>query len=185
MAANINEERIEEIKSFIIENESSANKMDCITTLNHAVRLLYADENMKLGSQIDKTMLKLEEYGKIEDSNIIEFLDSKGKKTTGVTEPFELSKSVWDTLIEMTNDESGYYFFGLSIMDGYHSVSLILNNNGDDKIVYWCDQHSACEEFNRESLDEKITTKTVNWWKANAEDGKKMKTRTTLWLLKV
>jgi hypothetical protein len=179
-------EIIERMKKFFNENFklSKPPRMDCITTLNHGVRMLYGDMKMKLGSQIDKTMEKLNERGKISDKKIVEFKDAKGKVTTGVTEPVSLTSSIYDTILQMTGNENGCFVFGLSIMDGYHSVTVIVEKTEGDIELFRCDQNEGAVKNNKEELDGYVTDKTVKWWKSNAENGKKMKTRATIWMLK-
>ncbi len=176
--------KIDKMKVFFNENfNKEEGKMVCIVTLNHGIRILYNDMKLRLGSQIDHSMKSLEEMGKIRSYKVLEFLDKNNKKTTGVTEPHQLITSVYETLLEMIGSENGNFVFGLSIMDGYHSVTIIVEKNNDKIDVYRCDQNEGCVKNNKNELDGYITSKTNSWWNKNAEKGTKMKTRTTLWLL--
>jgi hypothetical protein len=176
--------KINSMKLFFDENSKKGeSKMVCIVTLNHGVRMLYDNKDMKLGSQIDHSMNYLNDLQKIKDSKIIEFKDKNGKKTTGVTEPYNLSQSIYDVIIDLIGQENGFFVFGLSIMDGYHSVTIIVEKEGVEIKIFRCDQNEGCFESNRKELDEYIRSKTIKWWNKNAQEGKKMKTRATIWML--
>lgn len=178
-------EIIERMKEFYNENSKLPKppKMDCITTLNYGVSMLYHDLNLKLGSQIDHSMKRLDELKKISKTGVIEFTDNKGKVTTGVTEPKSLSKSVYNEIMNLIGEQSGCFVFGLSIMDGYHSVTILVEKSDERIEIFRCDQNDGCFKSNGKELDEYITSKTIKWWNSNAQDGTKMKTRVTIWML--
>jgi hypothetical protein len=183
MSTSFAPEKIEQLKEFYIENHSSQNRMDCITTLNHAMNILYG-ETLKLGSQIDTTMNKLDKLGKVESNAIIEYRDESGEITKGSKKPHTLSESISNKLVILSGVGQGWFAFGLSIMDGYHSVLLLLNKQSSELEIYWCDQTMGCRKMEYEELDKTATDKTVVWWSKNNEFGKQFKTKSTLWLLK-
>jgi len=75
-------------------------------------------------------MTKIQKSGFAGKGRIIDFKDAKGKITHwGSTEPHTLNESVWDVLIEISGRDPGWSVFGLSIMHGYHNVTLTLDNN--------------------------------------------------------
>ncbi len=71
-------------------------------------------------------------------------------------------------------------------MDGFHSVTLTLDNNDPAKPrIYWSDQwptKGGWKEYNRATLDAEITRLTQGWWNDQPEQ-RKHNTRTTLWRL--
>ncbi|MBZ0202492.1 MAG: hypothetical protein K8I03_05700 [Ignavibacteria bacterium] len=178
-------ELFEEMKKFFNENSKlpKGKKMVCIVTLNHGIKLLYGDMKMKLGSQIDHTMNKLVELNKISKTEVIEFNDKNGKITTGVTEPEALSKSVYIEIMNMIGENMGCFVFGLSIMDGYHSVTILVDKSVEKNEIFRCDQNEGCFKSNEKELDAYITSKTIKWWNNKAKEGTKMKTRATIWML--
>lgn len=175
---------IERTRTFLKANASGYGGMDCITTVNHAVRLLNSDRSIRVGSQQDLTMNGLVSQGLAERPIVIEFNNDKGKRTTGVTEPAKLRQSVFQTLRTTAKGDRGWSVYGLSIMDGYHSVLLFFDGTDPAKPrVYWADQWSSnggFKEFTGDGLDENIEAKTRSWWSSS----KKPRTRTTLWRLK-
>lgn len=177
------EDRIARARALWERNAAStgADHMDCITTLNAALRELYEDPFLELGSQIDHTFTKLQGAGLAGAARIVDFKDERGRNTTGVTAPKTLRESVYDAAIAMTGGARGWHVFGLSLMDGYHSVALTfdLRDPAAPK-VYWCDQWSSNGGFrlhDKASLDAEITRLTSSWW----SEEKKPRSRTTLW----
>ena len=178
-------DRIARTRAFFERNAAASGPehMDCITTLNAAARILFEDPMIPTGSQIDHTMAALQGVGKCGPARVIEFKDDKGRITKGVVAPHSLNESVWDTVIGMTRGARGWNVFGLSLMDGYHSITLNVDTtNAASPTIYWSDQWSSNAGFKahtKETLDAEITRLTTSWWSSE----KKFKTRTTVWRL--
>lgn len=181
---------IERMKKYFMANakpsEPGKKRDDCITCMNKGLRLLLDDLKQKVGSAVHKTMKALEKSGRATKRRDIEFRDAAGKKTKGVRRPNKLDENVWDVLQKLSGGDVGWSVFGLSIMDGEHSVTLTLDNSDPSKPrVYWSDQWSSKEgwkEYDRNSLNAEIEKLTKTWW-----DGKgstKPKTRATVWRVK-
>ena len=178
------------MKAYFIANSKKPKPDDCITALNHGVRLLLGG-SQKMGSMIQESMAKLQESGRAGEARVIEFEDKNGNLTHGTLAPSNLHESVWDAIVQMAGDDIGWIVFGLSIMDGYHSVTLTLDrNNVWQPHLYWADYWSpkhGWKEYTKATLDVWITGLTKRWWKQEKErnDGKAraLKTRVTLWRL--
>src|SRR5215208_144557 len=180
-------EAIERMRNHFVANATSPNPASCIATLNRGGRLLLDRPTQQVGSEVQTTMGRLETSGLAGPARVIEFEDSSGRVTSGTREPHRLHEGVWDTLVRMAGGDPGWSVFGLSLMDGYHSVTLTLDNNDpSNPRVYWSDQWSSrggWQEFNRAGLDAEITRLTRQWWSEKPE-GRKPRTRTTLWRLR-
>jgi hypothetical protein len=178
-------ERIALTRAFFERNAaaSGSEHMDCITTLNAAARLLFDDPFIPVGSQIDHTMNALRGVGLAGPARQIDFNDERGRLTHGVAAPKALRESVWDVAIGMTRGARGWNVFGLSLMDGYHSVTLNVDTSDPaNPKIYWSDQWSSNGGFRlhtKESLDGEVTRLTTSWW----NPATKHRTRTTLWRL--
>jgi hypothetical protein len=81
----------------------------------------------------------------------------------------------------LTKEEKGFNVFGLSVMDGYHSVTMILDTS-NTPVVYWNDQHESWKKMDKVALDKKIEDSTKKCWnKLLKEKDTKSKTRVTVW----
>ncbi|MBU0680015.1 MAG: peptidoglycan-binding protein [Proteobacteria bacterium] len=175
---------IDRMKKFFVANAAAASPKSCIGTMNEGLRLLLNDPNQKVGSAVHLTMDALKASGHATSRNDIEFLDANGRVTKGVVRPDKLSASVLDEMLRIAKNEKGWSVFGLSILDGYHSVTLSLDNNNPEVImVYWSDQwatRKGWQAFTKAALDAEITKLTQQWWDGQPANAKH-RTRTTLW----
>jgi hypothetical protein len=181
-------EDVERAKTFWVGNATGTitPHKDCLETVNEAMRLLFNDRDMRLGSTVDLTMNALRKRGRALPARVHEFKDAKGRNTIGVTEPETLRESVWDALIAHTKGVPGWHLFGLSPLDGIHSVILALDfNDPTAPQVFWADQWSTKGGWKlyptKEDLDGEIEYRTNSWWKG--ELPKKFKSRCTLYPL--
>ena len=75
----------------------------------------------------------------------------------------------------------------MSLMDGYHSVLLTVDNHDRAKPrMYWSDQWQSkggWKEYTRSSLDAEVVKLIQGWWDGQAE-GKKHNTIVRLWRLR-
>lgn len=128
---------------------------------------------------IEKAMAMLVRKGYARPPIKIEFFD-KRNKTAGTLKPERLKKSVQKTVLDLATVKGCWYAFGLSILDGYHSVLLLVDRTGPDRKIFWLDQFSA--DINDDvttTLDQRITDKTRTWWQA-VKDRKNVGYNTTV-----
>lgn len=73
----------------------------------------------------------------------------------------------------------------MSIMDGYHSVLLLVDRRTDPAKIYWMDQFSGGLDTEvTNTLDERVTTRTQSWWQAVMDTkGKGYRTTLRVWPL--
>ena len=180
------EKAIDRMREYFIKNATSASPESCIACMNKGLRLLLDDPKQKMGSEVDKSMAKLGASGRAGKGRVIEFEDKKGRITKGTLRPEKLHESVWDAVIEMSGGDPGWSVFGMSLLDGNHSVTLTLdNNNPGAPVIDWSDQWSTkggFKKYDRAGLDVEVTHLTQTWWDKQAE-GRKFNTMTTLWRL--
>ena len=198
-------EKIEELKTFFKRNAAApvGMKKNCIEVLNAGVESIYENSTPALGtlgSAIHETMAILKELGHVSNRRVIEFRDNKNQITHGEDRPYKLDNSIMDVMWQMIDGEPGRHVFGLSIMDGYHSVMLVFLNVSPphrEPLVFWADQWNwkrinclggtrkfgGWKNLNRENLDAVVTELTQRWWDMEPNMSKKSKTRTTIWRL--
>ncbi|HSS98551.1 MAG TPA: DUF4157 domain-containing protein, partial [Terriglobales bacterium] len=103
----------------------------------------------------------------------------KFKNGNGNNEPKEMDGSAWDRIIAQAGKTEGWHIFGLAVFDGYHSVTVFVDNRPDGPRVYWADQWAIeqGDDFHQESssvsgfrryekagFDAFIVEKTNEWW---------------------
>jgi len=183
--------RVEAMRQYFIANARSSNPASCIDTLNSGVRTLLNNPQQRMGGEVQSSMARLRRSSHAGPEQIIEFNDSRGRLTTGTREPQALRQSVWNTLIQMAGGDPGWSVFGMSLVDGYHSVVLTLDNNDPDRPrIYWSDQwgsRGGWQEFNHADLDAEVLQLTRDFrLRFNREHGGSVwpRTRVTLWRLR-
>jgi|GEM_PF-2393885 len=175
---------IERMKKFLETNATCEHPKSCIGTMNQALRLLLNNSSQKVGSEVHTTMEALRKEGHASAPHVVEFLNKSGKKTTGVSRPESLHVSILNALLQINQKENGWSVFGMSLMDGYHSVLLTLDNTDPaNPKIYWSDQwrsKGGWKAYTKDSLDTEVTSLTQGWWDQQPAN-RKHKTRVTLW----
>ncbi len=153
------EKEVNKYRKYIISNASlppdpntqtgygygETDKHDCVTAINRSLRKLLSDNSISAKANMDDQMRKLISIDYATEQIEIEFKDSKGKKTKGDTDPSDFfNKNLAEKLKENLTEVTGYYFFGMSVMDGFHSVMIVVNKKSDSNIKYQIfDQHGT------------------------------------------
>ena len=90
----------------------------------------------------------------------------------------------WESLGR--DDELPHGLLELSLMDGFHSVLLLVDHTGSSRRIYWLDQFTR--GLSREvttTLDAEITTFTQTSWQHVLDTkGKRFSTPVRLWRLR-
>jgi Domain of unknown function (DUF4157) len=110
----------------------------------------------------------------------VKFNDAAGKTTNGNTEPTTLASSAFDKVMDKVGSDFGWHIFGMALMDGYHSVTLFVDNQPDGKTLFWADQWridpgddffqlpgaiSGFRQYEKAGFDKFIENMTNEWWK--------------------
>jgi V8-like Glu-specific endopeptidase/uncharacterized protein YycO len=188
---------VDALKGAFQANAQGGSQQNCITIVNSGLRAMYGQRlknddgsSKALGDRINRAMGSLQGYGLAGTEQVFEFLNAAGTLTKGVVRPDHLRDSVeaWMNAQAEANQQSAWYLFGLSIMDGYHSVLLGMafsgTGNADTK-VYWADQIYNGWDDVTGGVDARITQKTQAWWDSAASrtPDRLPRTRVTLWPL--
>jgi hypothetical protein len=140
---------------------------------------------------IERAMSQLVRAGRATGPVRIDFTDSRGRRA-GTLAPVALQSSVQAAVTSRSPEKGCWYAFGMSLMDGYHSVMLLVDHTGDDRRIYWMDQYSrGLSRDVTTTLDDDVTTWTKSHWAAVLEEsikkgGKEKRFSTTirLWPLR-
>jgi hypothetical protein len=178
----------------------SNDRCSCIVMLNVALgRLLPLElkQNRARGSSdrkvqmaalttetIEQAMQQLRDRGFAAVPLVMNFLDRRNR-TAGTLKPERLKGSVRDEVVKLSESSGCWYAYGMSIMDGYHSVLLLVDRRSDPAKIYWLDQFSGgLDNEVTDTLDERVTTKTQSWWQAVMDSkGKGYNTSLRIWPL--
>lgn len=185
-------------------SSNSVDRCSCIVMLNVALGQLLSlrlkqnrargtsERRVQMGDltteTIEKAMQQLRRKGYTVAPTVMNFFDRRGR-TAGTLKPERLKTSVRDKVLANSKTEGCWFAFGMSIMDGYHSVLLLVDNTAADAKIYWLDQYkSGLNDPNADvtdSLDQRITDKTQYWWqKVMDEKRKGYNTTIRLWPLR-
>ncbi|MCP4495036.1 MAG: hypothetical protein GY820_48205 [Gammaproteobacteria bacterium] len=114
--------------SILIPINSVKFGMDCIKLLNAIIKKLYKNDQMKLGDRIIGTRTSthqiLKDQGLAGELKTFSFLTESGNRAMGNATAHELKDSV-GAYIKKWHRGTGVSIFGVSAMDGYHSILLI------------------------------------------------------------
>jgi V8-like Glu-specific endopeptidase len=133
---------------------------------------------------IEQAMAQLRRNGLAAAPVRMDFYDHR-KRTAGTLKPEELKASVQDKVLALSQPEGCWYAYGLSIMDGYHSVLLLVDRTAAAGRIYWLDQFSSGLDTDvTTTLDAEITGRTQRWWQhVMATKKKGYNTTIRLWRL--
>lgn len=134
---------------------------------------------------IEKAMGQLVTRGYALRPTLLNFFDAKNQ-TAGTRKPVRLKTSVQATVLAKADVEGCWFAFGLSIMDGYHSVLLLVDRTSSNAKIYWLDQFATgIDDDVTTTLDQRITDKTQGWWQGVMDSKKKgYDTTIRLWPLR-
>jgi hypothetical protein len=112
---------------------------DCIQLHNAIIRQLFKDPDMKLGDRIvgtpGSTHQILRRQGKAGPLKVFSFFTKAGKQSTGNATAHKLMESVGDYVIKQYGG-NGVSIYGVSALDGYHSMLLTYQKkNGQSEFV--------------------------------------------------
>jgi hypothetical protein len=160
---------IEAMRDYFKANAKKSTPDSCIVCMNKGLKLLLQDPSQKTTPEsIEKTMELLQKSGRAGAAREIYFLDKKGQETKGSRRPEKLPESIFGTIVSIVGGDPGWSVFGLSLMDGYHSITLTLDNNDPSQPkIYWSDQWSSkggWKEYDRDALDKEIVSLVQGWW---------------------
>ena len=134
---------------------------------------------------IEQAMDQLRDQGFASAPTVLDFLDRRGQ-TAGTLKPERLKDSVQEMVAKRSDTNGCWYAYGVSIMDGYHSVLLLVERQSASFRIYWLDQFSAGLDTNvTDALDQRLTDKTQAWWLSVMDTKKKgYSTMIRIWQLR-
>jgi hypothetical protein len=141
-------ETIVELQRRFTSNAESTNRLNCIEIIRDVAPRLYASDP-QLADRVRSRLARLRggtltmpdlgramaELGLASAYRRILFNNGNGQN-----QPTEMRASAWDTIMGMVGNVPGWHIFGLAVFDGYHSVTVLVDNRPDGPRLYWADQ---------------------------------------------
>lgn len=164
-------------------------RKECIVILNKVLQDLWQDPGQKHTNEtIEKTMALFEAGGRAGPAREIWFTTRRGRVTRGGARPEGLQANVWQAAVDMAAGDPGWSMFGMSLMDGFHALTLTLDNNDpakptvllSDQVPGWTD---GWKEYGRAELDAHVLDLVQGWWD-DMPAGRKHTTVVRLWRLR-
>jgi len=141
-------ENILALQRSFTSNAESAHRLNCILIIRELAPQLFGadpqvgeDANASLGA-LRGGDIKMTEFGRVlsELGLVSRQARIRFNNGNGNNEPTAMQGSAWDTIIDMVGTVQGWHVFGLAPFNGYHSVTVLVNNRADGPRVYWADQ---------------------------------------------
>lgn len=164
-------------------------RQECIVILNSVLKDVWKDPSQRHTNEtIEKAMALFQVGGRAGAAQEIWFVRRNGKLTRGGARPEGLQSSLWQAAVAMTAGDPGWSMFGLSLMDGFHALTLTVDNNDpsapklflSDQVPGWTD---GWKEYAAADLDAHVLHLVQGWWDGMAE-GRKHTTVVRLWRLR-
>lgn len=171
-------------------NKPETNRLNCILIVRELAPHLFAQDPEAARSvqrhlgRLKGRQLRMTEVGKVlSDLGLAEAAAPiKFDNGNGRDQPSSMESSAWETILSMVGSTHGWHVFGMAVFNGYHSVTVLVDNRPDGPRVYWADQWrfdpgDAYNEFENEAgsasgfrryekagFDGFIEQKTADWW---------------------
>jgi uncharacterized protein DUF4157 len=184
-------ETIVEAQHKFTENAESKMRKNCIDIARYMVPQLFAQDPQlakRLGAALARlhgATLTMPDAGRVlaELGAAVGPMDIRFNNGNGNQEPTKMLGSAWDTILQMAGKVEGWHIFGMAVFDGYHSVTVFVDNRPDGPRVYWADQWaieteeektkfhqepgsvSGFRRYEKAGFDKFIEEKTNEWWR--------------------
>jgi hypothetical protein len=163
---------IQGMRRYFVDNARSE-RDSCIVALNKAMRRVTGQPKLPTTPEsIEATMKRIIASGMSTEAREIRFQTRSGILTRGGARPERIDESVWDTVLAMSGGDPGWSVFTMSLLDGYHSVTLTLDaSDPAQPRLYWSDQWQSkggWKEYTRSTLDAEVTRLVKQWWDGQA-----------------
>ncbi len=195
---------VDRVKKLYADNVAAAQRKDvdrasCIVMLNSALgtmlglgmkrhRARSKSNRMVMMANlttdtIEKAMTQLRRKSYATPPAVLNFFDRRNR-TAGTLKPERLKQSVSKYATDNAT-QNCWTAFSLSVMDGYHSVLVLVDRTSASAKIYWLDQFTnGLGDDVSATLDERLTQTTQSFWQG-VMDRKKVGYNTTIRLWKL
>lgn len=189
-------ERLTGLRDQFIENakkDKKKGRLECIQILSTQLEKLYEgpaelaeikkgthgytkERNYRGRTLAESTLPNL--MSRVEESNLVaESFVTDFARDPKTKQPVSADKSAWAGVTKMVGGVQGWHFFTMALMDGYHSVSLFVENRPNGMFLYWADQLfttmenlvepgsvAGFRQYNASSFDAYVLETTKQFW---------------------
>ncbi len=171
----INKNQKQRFYEYYLSNLQANNERgagdDCITTVINGTRKMFRGHKVPATSPVQKLGEVWQKLGIVKAINPIKVA---GELTDY---PKRFNESISQKLIEVTKKEKGTYMFLIGVMDGYHSIIVLLENTSSPSFTYH-DQWKM-KSFNPSKLDEQLISDSLQGYLYYTTNGIKEPKRLT------
>lgn len=129
-------------------NAESTNRLNCILIVRDIAPRLFASDPAlaeRVGSRLGRLRgrtLTMPDLGRaMADLGLASaYRRIRFNNGNGRDQPTRMETSAWDAIMDMVGGVQGWHIFGLAVFDGYHSVTVLVDNRPDGPRMYWADQ---------------------------------------------
>lgn len=198
-------ELVLELQRRFTSNAEATNRLNCIEIIRTIAPQLYASDP-ELAERVRARLSRLRgrtltmpdlgramsELGLASDYRTIRFNPDNGNR-----QPTGMQASAWQAILDMVGDVPGWHIFGLAVFDGYHSVTVLVDNRPDGPRLYWADQWridpgedfdqapgsvSGFRRYEQAGFDSWLSRYTISRWNTVFEEkGKRYSTTLHIW----
>lgn len=189
-------EMVVELQQRFTSNAELTNRLNCIEIIRQVAPELFSGNPQlaervrdRLGDLRGQTLTMtqlgraMSELGLSSASRRLRFNNGNGNR-----QPTAMEASAWETIMEMVGGTPGWHIFGLAVFDGYHSVTVLVDNRPDGPRLYWADQWridpgddfheeqgsaSGFRRYEQAGFDRFLTEYTVSRWQTVFEEKQK------------
>jgi RHS repeat-associated protein len=127
-------DRVERMKKYFADNatkHADGKADDCITCHDNAMRIITDNPTLKTGSTASETRELMQKQGYATSAKEFGFKNEKGENANSAPQAASLTESVgsYAKVLAMDLKPGTSAVFGISIMDGYHTMTLSISNN--------------------------------------------------------
>ena len=194
------EESIQKVKAYLTANSQKPKKPkvnpppapaggwrdECNIAVNKGLKIVTGEPALPTSHEtIESSMALVVASGHSSAAREVLFEGPGGRVSrSGALRPEKLQTSIWDTVMSLTGGDPGWSVFTMSLLDGYHSVTLTLDaSDPSAPHLYWADQwpeKGGWKEYTHSELDAEVTSLVQGWWDGQPQ-GRKHNTVVRVW----
>ena len=155
---------------YVTPNQNKYGPYDCLELARENAKILFGKDlpSLRPGKQatMNNFLEDMAANGFAGESRIVNFADAQskiinnGEREIGIHNPPKsnafFGASVEETMMDLAKDKRGIHVFGIALADGFHSLTVSLDNSTDNIKFTGYDQTGYFRTYERGTLDQDI-----------------------------